>query len=323
MVPGELPCVWLAAPGPGPGPARRDRDTRLPCGHYVVITIARTYGRTEADGVSGAAVKRVLAALADHGSRVEQRVSDSWMAQCPADGHDDRTASLSIAQGDAGAVVCCQAGCDTKTAVLPPLNLGFPDLFDQPRKARERAPRRVIAEYRYTDENGELLFVKVRFEPKDFRVKRPDGRGGWAWSIGAARRVLYRLPEVAAAVSSGQAVWLVEGEKDADRLAAMGYAATCNFDGAAKDGQRPKWRPEYAGVLRGADVEIVADRDAPGVAHARAIAASLDGKANSVVIMQAAVEPCRRRRQRPPGRRARPRRPGAREARLAAQRRGR
>ena len=101
------------------------------------------------------------------------------MAQCPADGHDDRTASLSVAQGDVGAVVCCQAGCDTKTAVLPPLKLAFPDLFDQPRKVRDRAPRRVVAEYRYTDEHGELLFVKVRYEPKDFAVKRPDGRGGW------------------------------------------------------------------------------------------------------------------------------------------------
>ena len=52
----------------------------------------------------------------------------------------------------------------------------------------------------------------------------------------------------------------------------------------------PKWRPEYAEALRGADVMIIADRDAPGVAHARAIAASLHGKAKSVTIMQAAVD---------------------------------
>ena len=87
-------------------------------------------------GQRGTAVKLILTALADHGSRIEQRGTDAWMAQCPADGHDDRTASLSVAQGDVGAVVCCQAGCDTKTAVLPALKLGFPDLFDQPRKAR-------------------------------------------------------------------------------------------------------------------------------------------------------------------------------------------
>ena len=92
-------------------------------------------------GQHGAALERVLATLREHGSRVEQRRVGSWMAQCPADDHDDRTASLSVAQGDVGAVVCCQAGCDTKTAVLPPLKLGFRDLFDQPRKAWDRAPR--------------------------------------------------------------------------------------------------------------------------------------------------------------------------------------
>ena len=108
--------------------------------------------------------------------------------------------------------------------------------------------------------------------------------------LGEARRVLYRLPEVPAALGAGQPVYLVEGEKDADRLAGLGHAATCNFDGAAKDGQRPKWRPEYGDALRGADVVIIADRDAAGVAHTRATAADLEGKAKSVTVMQAAVD---------------------------------
>ena len=43
-------------------------------------------------------------------------------------------------------------------------------------------------------------------------------------------RVLYRLPEVLAA---GE-VWVVEGEKDADSLAALGIVATCNAGGAGK-----------------------------------------------------------------------------------------
>ena len=184
------------------------------------------------------------------------------MAQCPADGHDDRTASLSVAQGDVGAVVYCQAGCDTKTAVLPSLKLGFSDLFDQPRKAQNRAPRRVVAEYRYTDEHGELLFVKVRCEPKDFAVKRPDGRGGWIYRLGDdTRRVLYRLPEILAAVEAGQTVYLVEGEKDADRLAASGHVATCNFDGAAKDGQRTE---VASGVRRCAPRRRRGDHRRPG-----------------------------------------------------------
>ena len=256
----------------------------------------------------GPAVKRVLTALVDHGSRVEPRGAETWMAQCPADDHDDRTASLSVAQGDAGAVVCCQAGCDTKTAVLPPLKLGFPDLFDQPRKARDQAPRRVVAEYRYTDEHGELLFVKVRFEPKDFAVKRP-GRPRRLDCTGIGddtRRVLYRLPEVLAAVKAGHPVYVVEGEKDADRLADMGHAATCNFDGAAKDGQRPKWRPEYAGTLRDADVVIIADRDAPGRRSRPCYRRQPERQSQERGDHAGGCRPGSRRRQRPSGRRARP-----------------
>ncbi len=67
----------------------------------------------------------------------------------------------------------------------------------------------------------------MRYEPRDFRVKRPDGRGGWVWKIAGARRVLYRLPEVIAATRDRKTVFLVEGEKDADRLASLGHVATC------------------------------------------------------------------------------------------------
>ncbi len=103
----------------------------------------------------------------------------------------------------------------------------------------------MVAEYPYIDEDGEVLFIKERREPKDFRIKTPDGRPG----KNGARSVLYRLPEVLAAVADGRPVYVVEGEKDADALARLGHVATCNFEGAAKPGQRPKWRPEYGDVL--------------------------------------------------------------------------
>ncbi len=237
-------------------------------------------------GGVGPAVKKVGAALREHGSRIESH-GGYWMVQCPV--HEDRKPSLSLAQGDVGAVLCCQVGCDTRD-ILDTLNLAWPDLFDEPPKAGDEAPRRVVAEYKYTDEDGELLFVKVRYEPKDFRVKRPDGRGGWVWKIAGARRVLYRLPEVVAAIRDRKTVFLVEGEKDSDRLASLGYVATCNFDGAAKEGQRTKWHSRYGDMLRDADVVIIADRDEAGEAHARAAYADLKGKAASVRLVQAAVQ---------------------------------
>ncbi len=206
-------------------------------------------------------------------------------ATCPA--HDDANPSLSITDGNSRVLVKCQAGCDTSD-VLAALGLTFADLGGE-RKRRELSYT-VVAEYRYTDEHGELLYVKERREPKDFRVRRPDGKGGWAWGLGdGTRRVLYRLAELHDAITAGRVIYVTEGEKDADRLAALGEIATCNHDGAAKTGQRPKWRPEYGDALRGADVVIIADRDAPGEAHARAIAADLTAKAKSVVVVQAAV----------------------------------
>ncbi len=62
----------------------------------------------------------------------------------------------------------------------------------------------------------------VRFAPKDFRQRRPDGRGDWTWKLGNTRRVLFRLPKVIEAVAAGRRVWIVEGEKDVEALERAG-----------------------------------------------------------------------------------------------------
>jgi CHC2-type zinc finger protein len=86
---------------------------------------------------------------------------------------------------------------------------------------------RLVKTYDYTDECGELLYQVCRYDPKDFKQRRPDGRSGWVWSTVNVRRVVYRLPEVIAA----QMVIVTEGEKDADNLAGLGFVATCNCGG--------------------------------------------------------------------------------------------
>ena len=65
-------------------------------------------------------------------------------------------------------------------------------------------------------------------------------------------------------------------------MSAHGVAATCNPMGAGK------WRDKYAETLRGADVIIVQDKDDAGRKHATQVAASLDGIAKSVRIVEAA-----------------------------------
>jgi hypothetical protein len=220
---------------------------------------------------------RVLDELAKRG-RVRTQAG-YHMAQCPA--HEDSQASLSVKRGTDGRVLLnCHAGCDT-SAVVDQLGLTLADLFDpeeQPSKPSK------VAEYRYTDADGNLLFVKERYVPKTFRVRRASGE----YSLGDTERVLYRLPEVVAGRAAGRTIWIVEGEKDADRLAALGEVATCNFDGAGAANQRPKWRASYNQWLAGAaKVVVVRDRDVPGHAHARAVAESIGGAVRRLDVREA------------------------------------
>lgn len=140
----------------------------------------------------------------------------------------------------------------------------------------------ILDSYDYTDDVGVLLYQVVRFVPKDFRQRRPDGAGGWIWNLKGVTRVLYRLPAVRQAIAAGKRVFVVEGEKDVHAVEAAGYAATCNPGGAGK------WRPEYSEALRGANVAVVADQDEPGRAHAAAVVEALTGIAKRVVLVEPA-----------------------------------
>jgi hypothetical protein len=56
--------------------------------------------------------------------------------------------------------------------------------------------RRIVNTYDYTDEAGRLIYQGVRYQPKDFRPRRPDGRGGWHHNLAGVRRVPYRLADL-------------------------------------------------------------------------------------------------------------------------------
>jgi hypothetical protein len=78
---------------------------------------------------------------------------------------------------------------------------------------RSSENKKIVATYPYHDEAGDLLFQVVRDDPKGFRQRQPDGKGGWDWSMKAVRRVLYQLPKVVEAVTSKQTIFIAEGEK--------------------------------------------------------------------------------------------------------------
>ena len=144
--------------------------------------------------------------------------------------------------------------------------------------------------YEYGDSDGQLLWQKLRYRgAKRFAQRKPNG-SGWQWKDvrKGQRSVLYRLPEVNAAIKEGRTIVLVEGEKDADNLWVIGIAATCNPDGAAKPGQKPKWSTEHSAQLRGADIIVLGDHDAAGYAHQAATARLSYGVARRVQVLKLA-----------------------------------
>jgi hypothetical protein len=118
----------------------------------------------------------------------------------------------------------------------------------------------------------------VRFEPKDFRQRKPNG-ADWSWSVKGVRQVPYRLLDVAEAVANERPVFVVEGEKDVDAFARWNVPATCNAGGAGK------WRSELAEHFRGADVVLIPDNDDAGYHHIQVVGAALTSVARRIRVL--------------------------------------
>lgn len=147
---------------------------------------------------------------------------------------------------------------------------------EPPKTVVSKAKPRITDTYDYCDENGQLLMQVVRLEPKTFRQRKPVGNG-WSWSVKDVRQVPFRLPQLLASTAM---VFIVEGEKDALNLEAIGLVATCNAGGAGK------WRKVHAALLKGRDVVILPDNDQAGRDHAAKILETLQGVAASVKVVE-------------------------------------
>jgi hypothetical protein len=222
------------------------------------------------------AIDRFQSALEAHGC--EPHGSREHIdSLCPA--HYDRHPSLSVDQRGDKLLVKCHAGCPIEN-VLDALGLALRDLFDGESTNGSQKQLEILAIYDYRDEHGALLYQVVRYSPKDFKQRRPDGAGGWIWKLGDVQRVLFRLPELLAGIQSGRQVLIVEGEKDVDRLISEGFIVTCNSGGAGK------FLTEFAHYFKGANVVILPDNDEAGRKHAQQIAEMLEGVAGETRIVE-------------------------------------
>ena len=131
-----------------------------------------TPGAKEQHSCNGAGmnISQILAQLAN-----VRKSGRGWTARCPA--HEDKRNSLSITEGsDSRILVKCFANC-TFEGICAAKGWKPSDLFAQTNTngngSRKPSPR-IVAEYDYRDERGELLYQNVCYEPKDFRQRRPD-----------------------------------------------------------------------------------------------------------------------------------------------------
>jgi hypothetical protein len=214
-------------------------------------------------------------------------------ACCPL--HDDRVASMSLAEGDGGRLLaychrCCpgedwRAWYGQLLRVLRGWREGeaSPDAASYAARAGpiHEARRVHVTNYDYPDgvrkaryrlvglETGAPLIHPVTGkELKTFVWLHMDrARKSWLSGRPAGWRPRWygedRLGE------TGEPVWVCEGERDVDRVRSLGHLAVCAPDGAAS-----RLLPD-AGPLTGRRLVVVADHDEPGIAFARLQAAQL------------------------------------------------
>jgi hypothetical protein len=155
----------------------------------------------------------------------------------------------------------------------------------------------VVAEaYPYHDQDGELSFVVERVEylradgghvlkdgkrKKTFRQKRPDpaNPGQWLYNVDGVRIVPYRVRELLEAIALDHTIFIVEGERKVDALAAWNVAATCNAMGAGH------WTSDHSTFLKNADVVLIPDADDAGFRHVHAVGATLSGIAERARVL--------------------------------------
>jgi putative DNA primase/helicase len=119
-----------------------------------------------------------------------------------------------------------------------------------------------------------------RAAPKDPRQRRPDpaGPGGRSFELGDRQPVLYRLPELLEA-AEGEIIFICKGEREANKLAALGLVATSLPQGAGK------WDEQFADPLRHSRVVVLLDDDELGQRQAQAIAGSCRKRGIQAAVM--------------------------------------
>jgi RecA-family ATPase/5S rRNA maturation endonuclease (ribonuclease M5) len=205
----------------------------------------------------------------------------------PGPGHNQKDRSMCVKLGFDDYIVHSFAGDDWKLCrVYIDEKIGIPKwepkkvvndtivrMSDRVRKPKAKAgstPATYI--YKLADGTPYLRVVRPGFYQSHW--------SGSTWISGAPKglKIPYRLPELLAAQHND--VLIVEGEKDADNVAALGFTVTTNSGGAGK------FTSELAEYFKNKNVYILPDNDEAGADHARQVAVTLRDVARSIHIVK-------------------------------------
>jgi DNA-binding transcriptional ArsR family regulator len=181
------------------------------------------------------------------------------LAHCPA--HDDRNPSLSVTERDGRILVHCHAGCPSERVIDALRQRGLWPTRESPANAARET------RYEIRDRDGTLVATHVR-------VDTPSGKRMW-WERGGRKGLggirptdlpLYGIHQL----GDAHEVIVVEGEKAAAALLALGYPTVGTVCGASATPSEDVLRP-----LAERTVFLWPDNDEPGRRHMQRIAERL------------------------------------------------
>jgi putative DNA primase/helicase len=145
-----------------------------------------------------------------------------------------------------------------------------------PRARAQRQQATPQVSYDYKLEDGTPYLRVNRNEDKSFFQQCWNGS---AWVNGApdGPKIPYRLPELLQA--EHDTVVVVEGEKDADNLAALGFVVTTNSGGARN------WSPDLNKHFEDRDIYILPDNDDAGRDHCAQVVRNLFPFARGIQVV--------------------------------------
>ena len=211
-------------------------------------------------------------------SNVKETSDGKYTANCPICDKGTKKQHLLFRQGADKIDLNCVKGCDG-IAIMEALGLHIKDRYAN---SYTKDNKKILATYDYKDENGALVYQAVRYTPKDFRQRRPDGNGSWIYDLKNTTLYPYNLPALIANRTDKQTVFICEGEKDCDNLIKQGLIASCNPMGAGAS----KWRTGFNQYYQDMPVVIIADKDEVGRTHANHVAFELFPVTSSVKIIE-------------------------------------